>query len=209
MTAYIICSLLTYRVPGWLPDSLSVSDKSSDLPSTMLVSRLWARQRLCVRHARLSTLSPSSSAHLNSLTESDIVHFQKILAPNSILSTLSSPATDPEELSSYNNDWMGRFHGKSTTVLKPKTTQEVSEILKWCNERRIGVVPQGGNTGLVGGSVPVNNEVILSLSNLNKVRSYDPISGELTLPLSPLVNTADPLQRYSCCRRWLHFAITH
>jgi FAD/FMN-containing dehydrogenase len=142
----------------------------------MVLSRIWARQRLCVRHARLSTLSPS---HLNSLAESDITHFQKILAPNSILSTLSSPAADAEELSTFNNDWMGRFHGKSTTVLKPKTTQEVSEILKWCNERRIGVVPQGGNTGLVGGSVPVDNEVILSLSNLNKVRSYDPISGIL------------------------------
>ncbi|CAA7266588.1 unnamed protein product [Cyclocybe aegerita] len=74
---------------------------------------------------------------------------------------------------------MGRFRGRSSTVLKPKTTQEVSEILKWCNERRIGVVPQGGNTGLVGGSVPVNDEVVLSLSNLNKVRSFDPVSGIL------------------------------
>jgi len=73
---------------------------------------------------------------------------------------------------------MGRFKGRSTTVLKPKTTQEVSEILKWCHEKRIGVVPQGGNTGLVGGSVPVNDEVILSLSNLNKVRSFDPVSGQ-------------------------------
>lgn len=73
---------------------------------------------------------------------------------------------------------MGRFHGSSTTVLKPKTTKQISEILKWCNERRIGVVPQGGNTGLVGGSVPVKDELILSLSNMNKVREFDPISGQ-------------------------------
>ena len=73
---------------------------------------------------------------------------------------------------------MNRFRGRSTTVLKPKTTQEVSEIMKWCNKRRIGVVPQGGNTGLVGGSVPLDDEVILSLSNLNKVRAFDPISGQ-------------------------------
>ncbi|KAG5221453.1 actin interacting protein [Salix suchowensis] len=52
-----------------------------------------------------------------------------------------------------NNDWMGKYHGKSTTVLKPKTTQQVSDIVKLCWERRIGIVPQGGNTGLVGGSV--------------------------------------------------------
>ncbi|KII93262.1 hypothetical protein PLICRDRAFT_102368 [Plicaturopsis crispa FD-325 SS-3] len=74
---------------------------------------------------------------------------------------------------------MGKYHGKATTVLRPKTTQEVSEIIKWCAEKRIGVVPQGGNTGLVGGSVPINDEVILSLGNMNKVRSFDPVSGVL------------------------------
>lgn len=72
---------------------------------------------------------------------------------------------------------MNKYHGKSTTVLRPRTTQEVSEIVKWCNERRIGIVPQGGNTGLVGGGVPVQDELILSLGNMNKVRSFDPVSG--------------------------------
>ena len=62
-------------------------------------------------------------------------------------------------------------------MLKPRNVQEVSEIVKWCNQRRIGIVPQGGNTGLVGGSVPVRDEVILSLSNMSKVRSFDDVSG--------------------------------
>ncbi|XP_006454461.1 hypothetical protein AGABI2DRAFT_60921 [Agaricus bisporus var. bisporus H97] len=74
---------------------------------------------------------------------------------------------------------MGRFHGSSTTVLKPKTTQQVSRILQWCNHRKIPVVPQGGNTGLVGGSVPVKDELVISLSNMNKVREFDPVSGVL------------------------------
>ncbi|EKM83754.1 hypothetical protein AGABI1DRAFT_110375 [Agaricus bisporus var. burnettii JB137-S8] len=74
---------------------------------------------------------------------------------------------------------MGRFHGSSTTVLKPKTTQQVSRILQWCNYRKIPVVPQGGNTGLVGGSVPVKDEIVISLSNMNKVREFDPVSGVL------------------------------
>ncbi|PFH54619.1 hypothetical protein AMATHDRAFT_83089 [Amanita thiersii Skay4041] len=74
---------------------------------------------------------------------------------------------------------MGKYKGASSTVLKPKTTHQVSEIVKWCHHRRIGIVPQGGNTGLVGGSVPLNNELILSLSNMNKVRSFDPVSGIL------------------------------
>lgn len=72
---------------------------------------------------------------------------------------------------------MGKYFGQATTVLKPKSTAQVSEIVKWCSERRIGIVPQGGNTGLVGGSVPCANEVILSLANMNNVRSFDPISG--------------------------------
>jgi FAD binding domain len=49
--------------------------------------------------------------------------------------------------------------------------------MKWCHERKIGVVPQGGNTGLVGGSVPLKDELILSLNNMAKVRSFDSVSG--------------------------------
>ena len=142
----------------------------------MLISRLWTRQGACLRRSQFSTAAVSS--YLTPVAESDIIHFSKMLAPSSIISTLSQPPSTQEELDSFNNDWMGRYHGRSTTVLKPRSTQEVSEIMKWCNERRIGVVPQGGNTGLVGGSVPMDNEVILSLSNLNKVRSFDPVSGQ-------------------------------
>lgn len=62
-------------------------------------------------------------------------------------------------------------------VLKPKSTEEVSQILSYCNERRLAVCPQGGNTGVVGGSVPVFDEIILNLGLLNKVISLDDISG--------------------------------
>jgi FAD/FMN-containing dehydrogenase len=72
---------------------------------------------------------------------------------------------------------MGKYHGSSTTVLRPHTTEQVSKIMEWCHKRRIGVVPQGGNTGLVGGSVPIKNELILSLNNMSQVRSFDPVSG--------------------------------
>jgi FAD/FMN-containing dehydrogenase len=78
---------------------------------------------------------------------------------------------------------MGKYKGKASTVLRPKTTQEVSEILKWCWNKRIGVVPQGGNTGLVGGSVPLGDELVLSLGSMNKVRSFDPVSGALLFVL--------------------------
>jgi len=67
--------------------------------------------------------------------------------------------------------------GKSELLLKPETTQQVSSILKFCHSKNIAVVPQGGNTGLVGGSVPVFDEVILNTSLMNKVEKIDPVSG--------------------------------
>ena len=67
--------------------------------------------------------------------------------------------------------------GKSKICLKPQNTTQVSEILKYCNERKIAICPQGGNTGLVGGSVPVFDEVILNTSLMNKIEHIDSVSG--------------------------------
>jgi FAD/FMN-containing dehydrogenase len=72
---------------------------------------------------------------------------------------------------------MGKYRGRATTVLKPKTAQQVSDIVRWCAGRDIPIVPQGGNTGLVGGSVPLQDELVVSLANMNSVRSFDPVSG--------------------------------
>ena len=142
----------------------------------MFLSRQLARRSL-VRAPRRWAHSPAGLAGLNSVTEDDLAHFAKFLPPTSILSTLSPSATPSSELEPFNNDWMNKYHGKSTTVLKPRTTEEVSKVVKWCNERRIGIVPQGGNTGLVGGSVPIRDELILSLSNMSQIRSFDDVSG--------------------------------
>jgi FAD/FMN-containing dehydrogenase len=75
---------------------------------------------------------------------------------------------------------MDKYFGNSPILLKPKTTKEVSEILKYCYEKRIAVVPQGGNTGLVGGGVPVYDELILSTESMNGIREFDEVSGILT-----------------------------
>ena len=119
----------------------------------------------------------SAGQTLNSVTPDDIAHFTQFLPPNAILSTLSPISMPSSEIEQYNADWMGKYRGGSTTVLRPQTTEQVSKIMRRCHERRIGVVPQGGNTGLVGGSVPLKDELILSLSNMSKVRSFDPVSG--------------------------------
>ncbi|KAK2461799.1 hypothetical protein APHAL10511_006262 [Amanita phalloides] len=109
----------------------------------------------------------------------DLAHFAGILPPAAILSTLPPVATPSADILSYNVDWMGKYTGAASTVLKPRSTKQVSDILRWCNARRIPVVPQGGNTGLVGGSVPLAAELVLSLSSMNSVRSFDPVSGIL------------------------------
>ncbi|XP_057740236.1 D-2-hydroxyglutarate dehydrogenase, mitochondrial-like [Arachis stenosperma] len=73
----------------------------------------------------------------------------------------------------------GREGGSSKLLLQPRTTDQVSEILKYCNFIFLAVVPQGGNTGLVGGSVPVFDEVVVSLSAMSKIISFDKVSGIL------------------------------
>jgi (R)-2-hydroxyglutarate---pyruvate transhydrogenase len=143
--------------------------------STMFVRGL--ARRLPHRPLRRWAHTPAS-LQFNSVTEEDVTHFSKILPSSSVLSTLPPISTPASELSIFNNDWMNKYHGKSTTVLRPRTTKEVSEIVKWCNERRIPIVPQGGNTGLVGGGIPMKDELILSLGNMTNVRSFDPTSGE-------------------------------
>jgi FAD/FMN-containing dehydrogenase len=96
-----------------------------------------------------STLPPRSEAFAKA-TKEHVEHIKSLLSsPNGVMSTLDGSATT-DDLQPFNDDWMNKYHGKSQIVVKPKTTQEVSEILKYCNEQGLAVVPQGGNTGLVG-----------------------------------------------------------
>jgi (R)-2-hydroxyglutarate---pyruvate transhydrogenase len=96
---------------------------------------------------------------------------------------------------------MNKYRGQGSVVLRPKTVQQVGQILRLCNDLSIPVVPQGGNTGLVGtarlievtvgGSVPVFNEVVLSLQGLNSIRGFNPHSGVLTLDAGVILENAD------------------
>lgn len=106
------------------------------------------------------------------LQESDIINFERILSPSQVI-------TSPEDTQPYNIDFLRSVRGYSRLVLKPKATEEVSAILKYCNERKLAVCPQSGNTGLVGGSVPVFDEVVVSLTAMNKIEQIDELSGIL------------------------------
>ncbi|HEX6103452.1 MAG TPA: FAD-binding oxidoreductase [Alphaproteobacteria bacterium] len=82
---------------------------------------------------------------------------------------------DESDIAPYLTDWRGLFQGRAPLVLRPDTTERVSEIVRLCAEARVGIVPQGGNTGLVGGSVPdaSGGQILVSLSRLNRIRSVD------------------------------------
>ncbi|KAJ6378878.1 hypothetical protein OIU78_028985 [Salix suchowensis] len=86
---------------------------------------------------------------------------------------------DEDRLETANIDWMHKYKGFSKLLLLPRNTEEVSKILEYCNSRRLAVVPQGGNTGLVGGSVPVFDEVIINVGSMNKIIAFDKVSGIL------------------------------
>ena len=88
--------------------------------------------------------------------------------------------TDPDLRATYETDWTRRYSGKALAVVRPGSTDEVAEVLRTCTELGVGVVPQGGNTGLVGGSVPRGGEVLLSTARLRGVGALDGDAGALT-----------------------------
>ncbi|HEX3709972.1 MAG TPA: FAD-binding oxidoreductase, partial [Pseudolabrys sp.] len=89
--------------------------------------------------------------------------------------------TDKQTQESYLVEMRDLYHGVTPVVLRPGSVEEVSAILKLANETRTAIVPQGGNTGLVGGQIPHNGEIVLSLRRLDKVREVDPVSNTMTV----------------------------
>ncbi|XP_032402845.1 D-2-hydroxyglutarate dehydrogenase, mitochondrial isoform X2 [Xiphophorus hellerii] len=154
------------------------------LPPVDLQVQLLLRGR-CPQSATFSRelhLGPGGSASspaaapqrlpFSRVTVEDLTFFRKTLPGRAI--------TDPDLVQSSNEDWLKSVRGSSEVLLRPQTTQEVSQILSYCQSRNLAVNPQGGNTGLVGGSVPVYDEIILSTSLMNNILSFDKISGILT-----------------------------
>jgi len=88
--------------------------------------------------------------------------------------------TDPALQEQYLREMRDLYHGHTPMVLRPGSVAEVSAILRLANETRTPVVPQGGNTGLVGGQVPHHGEIVLSLNRLDKIREVDATSNTIT-----------------------------
>ncbi|KAL3527155.1 hypothetical protein ACH5RR_011811 [Cinchona calisaya] len=142
-------------------------------------SRTFSSERIGSTSCRIQGRSFSSVATtvqrnplFSSINSDDISYFKDILGDRGVVQ-------DELALVAANTDWMHKYKGSSKLLLQPRSTEEVSQILKYCNSRSLAVVPQGGNTGLVGGSVPVFDEVIINLGSMNKILSFDKVSGIL------------------------------
>ena len=98
--------------------------------------------------------------------------------------------TEAADIAPYVTEERDLFHGRSPLVLRPGSTAEVSAICKLATTHRIALVPQGGNTGLVGGQTPHNGEVVVSLRRLDKIRDVDTASNTMTCEAGVVLQVA-------------------
>ncbi|MDE2463517.1 MAG: FAD-binding oxidoreductase [Alphaproteobacteria bacterium] len=107
---------------------------------------------------------------------------------------------DPKEIAPHLREWRGRYHGRSPLLVKPKSTDELAKVLAVCDETRTPLVPQGGNTGLVGGQIPFHGEIVLSLARLNAIRQVDTetmsVTAEAGAILADIQHAADRAGAY-------------
>jgi len=98
---------------------------------------------------------------------------------------------DPVDMEVNLVEWRGMWRGKAQAVVKPGTAEEVAAVLKICNDHKIAVVPQGGNTSLCGGSVPFESgdEIVLSTQRLNRIRAVDPLNYTITVDAGVVLET--------------------
>ena len=111
-----------------------------------------------------------------SVTPEHIARFRAIVGPEHAL-------VDPDQQLPYLREWRDMYFGRSPVVLRPANTAEVSEIMKIANAARIPVVPQAGNTGLVGAQIPHEDgrEIVVTVERLNRVRAVDAAGYTMTV----------------------------
>ena len=106
----------------------------------------------------------------------DIQDIAAIVGPPGLL-------TAPNDTAPYCEDWRQLYRGCTPAVVRPNTTEECSAVVRLCAERRIAIVPQGGNTSMVGGAVPDKSgrQTVLSLQRMRAVRDVNPVDLTLTV----------------------------
>ncbi len=90
--------------------------------------------------------------------------------------------TEASDIAPYLRDWRNLYEGRAAAVVRPASTDEVAAVVRLCAERGVGIVPQGGNTSMVGGATPDDSgqQIVLTLSRMARVRALDPVDMTLT-----------------------------
>ncbi len=109
--------------------------------------------------------------------------------------------TDPIAMAPYLREERGLYQGRATAVVRPASTTEAARVVHLCAEAGVPLVPQGGNTGLVGGGVPWEHghEIILSTRRLNRVRAIDPVNYTITVEAGCILADAQEAAAGACC----------
>jgi len=109
------------------------------------------------------------------MKQNDLISSWSVIVGNDAV--LAGDAAAP-----YCTDWRGRYSGNALAVVFPSKAQQVSEVMKLCAANQVFIVPQGGNTSLCGGSVPLpqGKQIVLNLSRMNRIRAFDPINYSMT-----------------------------
>ncbi|MEQ8800293.1 MAG: FAD-binding oxidoreductase [Salinisphaeraceae bacterium] len=89
--------------------------------------------------------------------------------------------TDRDAMAPYERDWRGQFRSQAAAVLRPRSTGQVADVVSLCTQAGVAVIPQAGNTGLVGGSVARSDQVIVSLDRMTALRSLDVDNNTITV----------------------------
>lgn len=149
----------------------------------------------CVCHGAHSSTRPVSP-----LTPAQALSgLERILGAEGLLT--ASPPHSAADLEPYLRDHRRLYNGHALAIALPRTTAQVTELLAFCNRHRVGVVPQGGNTGYCGGATPDESgaQLVVSLARLNRIRSLDPadysVVAEAGCVLAQLQRAADEAQR--------------
>ena len=110
------------------------------------------------------------------------VHLKEILKEDQIL-------TDPKALKKHNSDWLKMYDSQSKMVLFPESHQNVEDIVKWAYRFQMPLVPSGGRTGLSGGAVAQNQEVIISFERMNRILEFNAVEQSLRVQAGVITQT--------------------
>ena len=118
----------------------------------------------------------ATAAPMSALSEGFIRSLKQVVGSSGLI-------VDAESMQGYLSDWRQAYTGKAALVVRPANTEEVAAVVRLCHQARVALVPQGGNTGLCGGSIPDTSgeQVVLSLTRMTRIRAVDPANETITV----------------------------